>query len=290
MTGDLLQSDIDLAKRLIAGRESDAEIVVALGYRKIPREKAQRLIQDLRRGINVHPDADPTPSEASFSRAPVDAEGAARGSEPRKTAPSWSQQAKPDFPWFRITLLVAVVVSLAGIFLFNYKSRRIGENARSAADRSETNQIAGGVKIEIEAQAVRINGQPLSRDSALKILSGAAGSPTRTNSFEELTIYAFDEHGILLYAEKQTGKNSLFIYFEPVGGGKGAQEPFSGTLIIHGAVVTARTASNDISSIPRLQVSETAKNVFSGQSDGLALSFAYLKTPERLSLVQVDLQ
>src|SRR5205823_2092292 len=130
--------------------------------------------------------------------------------------------------------------------------------------RSEGDQ-PGGVKIEIQAQAVRINGRPLAPDSALKTLCGIAGAPMRTNSFEELTIYAFDEHGILLYAEKQTGKNSLFIYFEPIGGGKGAQEPFSGTLIIHGTTVTAKTASNNLSSIPQLQLSETATNVFSGQ-------------------------
>src|SRR6266850_3356971 len=218
MTGDLLQSDIDLAKRLIAAGESDAEIVIALGYRKIASDKALRLLQDLRSGIDAHPDADTTPAETSASRAPVDAEGAAHVSEPRKTSPSWSQQAKSDVPWFRITLLVVVVASLASIFLFNHKPRKVaGEDSRDRTDRSEAGQ-SGGAKIDIEAQAVRINGQPLARDSALKTLCSIAGAPTRTNSFEELTIYAFDEHGILLYAEKQTGKNSLFIYFEPIGG------------------------------------------------------------------------
>jgi len=146
------------------------------------------------------------------------------------------------------------------------------------------------LSVEVESGNVRIGEIALSRKNALKTLSEVAGAPTRTNRVDELTIYAFDKQGILLYADKQAGKDWLLLYFEPVGGTNGAQNPFLGTLMIRSNPVTTTTASKSLAAIPQLELSETATNVFSAKCDGLGLSFAYLKTPDRLSLVQIDLE
>jgi len=53
MTHDILQSDVDLAKRLLKAKCPDSEIVAALLRRGIDQFDAERLVSDLRQGVQV---------------------------------------------------------------------------------------------------------------------------------------------------------------------------------------------------------------------------------------------
>src|SRR4051812_38412769 len=56
MTHDVLQSDIELAERMIEASRPDIEIIAALDARRIDRSRATQLVQDLRSGKKVEPD------------------------------------------------------------------------------------------------------------------------------------------------------------------------------------------------------------------------------------------
>src|SRR6267378_119303 len=56
MTNDILQSDIDLARRLLDARRPADEIVAALSYRGINGNRAAHLVADFHAGKAVEPD------------------------------------------------------------------------------------------------------------------------------------------------------------------------------------------------------------------------------------------
>jgi hypothetical protein len=290
MTGDLLQSDIDLARRLIDAGKTDTEIVIALGYRRIASEKSQRLVHDLREGMNVEPD----PLRDENLWRPVVAEGAEPYTEPSSPAPA-RQAADSRFPWFRVILLGVVAVTIVAVFLFNRDRGGTQVKQVSATSRDLMTEPAATLRrpvlqVEVEPHSVRVGGTVLSRENALKTLSDLAGALARTNRLDDLTIYAFDDLGAVLYSDSKAGKDSLLLYFEPVGGINGAQHAFTGTLAIRGKSVTLTTDPKTLLELPELDLKETATSVFSGQSNGLGLSFAYLNSRTQLSLVQIDLE
>ena len=83
----------------------------------------------------------------------------------------------------------------------------------------------------------------------------------------------------------------MVLYFEEVGGASGAETPFSGKFQIAGNPIAGSTGSSSLRSLPRLDVTEKVTNaIFAGNCDGFNLNFAYLKSPEHLSLVQIDLK
>src|SRR5258705_7806923 len=67
MTNDILQSDIDLARRLLDARRPADEIVAALSYRGINGNRAAQLVADLQAGKAVEPDKPITISLPSSS-------------------------------------------------------------------------------------------------------------------------------------------------------------------------------------------------------------------------------
>jgi hypothetical protein len=291
MTGDLLQSDIDFARRLIAEGQTDGQIIVALGYRRIGPERAQRLVQDLRRGINVQ--ADPLPANLwrpvtieTGDHSHEDAQEELPLPQPHRVEP-----ASP-FPWFRVALLGVVAATIAAVFLFNRDHRtEVSATPRELMMEPGVRLRRPGLQVEVGTNQIRISGTALSRENALKLLSELAGPPTRTNRLEDLTMYAFDDNGTVLYSGNKNGKDSLLFYFEPVGGTNGAQHAFIGTLSIRGKAVTLGTDPKTLLSLTELGLKETATNFFSVQTNGLGLSFAYLKTPPtQLSFVQIDLE
>jgi len=286
MTRELLQSDIDLARRLIAEGQTDGEIIVALGYRRVGPERAHRLVQDLRRGIDVPPD----PLPANLWR-PVTAETGVNQYEEAPSPAPQRAQPPPPFSWFRVALLGVVAVTIAAVFLFN-RDRRTEVSATSRDLMVEPGVMLRRpvFQVEVDAGQVRISGTALTRENALNVLSDLAGPPARTNRLEDLTMYAFDKDGIVLYAGNKNGKDSLLLYFEPVGGANGAQHAFTGRLAVRGKRVTLGTDAKALLSLNEPALRETATNVFSVQTNGLGLSFAYVNTSAQLSLVQIDLE
>ena len=55
MTGEILDSDVDFAQRLIAQGRLDNEVVEALSFRGIEPAKSMKLLTDLRSGRKIRP-------------------------------------------------------------------------------------------------------------------------------------------------------------------------------------------------------------------------------------------
>ena len=290
MTGDLLQSDIDLARRLIAAGETDAQIIVALSYRRIGGEKALSLARALRDGIDVQPDPFRPAigsSEPRFDRPPADSRPEPKRSQPQPKPTEGGSQ----FPWFRLALLSFVALSIAAVFLINRKAHTpVSAASRELMVKPAATLRRPVLQVEIDPGGVRVSGTVLSRENALKTLSDIAGPAARTNHVEDLTMYAFDHLGTVLYSGNKGGKDSLLLYFEPVGGTNGALHAFSGTLTVRGNPVAVTTEPKSLLAVPELALKETSTNVFSGQFAGLGLSFVYLTSSGQLSLVQIDLE
>lgn len=53
MTGDIFQGDIEFAQRSLAEGHPDEVIIAALEKRRIPRDKGERLLADLRQGHRI---------------------------------------------------------------------------------------------------------------------------------------------------------------------------------------------------------------------------------------------
>src|SRR5436190_9251388 len=180
MTGDLLQSDIDLARRLIDAGQSEAEIIVALGYRRIGPEKAQRLVHALREGVDVQPD----PMRPEVLWQPVVATGA-ENRRPERSSPAPARHEADSgsrFPWFRVALLGVVAVTIAAVFLFNRdRGTQVSASTRELMAEPPASLRRPGLRVEVEPHGIRVNGIVLSPVNALKTLSDLAGAPSRTN-------------------------------------------------------------------------------------------------------------
>src|SRR5947208_8542906 len=102
MTDEILQADIDLARRLIDGGSADQEIIGALAQRNIAPNRAARLVAELRSGRAVDPDrvwraVCTEPAPASRPQA-----ASARRLEPRR------KPVPVRVPWFRMLVAIGV--------------------------------------------------------------------------------------------------------------------------------------------------------------------------------------
>jgi hypothetical protein len=68
MTGEILDSDVDYAQRLIAEGRLDNEVVEALGLRGIEPAKSMKLVADLRSGLKIRPNMILLPKRGSLIR------------------------------------------------------------------------------------------------------------------------------------------------------------------------------------------------------------------------------
>jgi hypothetical protein len=105
-------------------------------------------------------------------------------------------------------------------------------------------------------------------------------------------IYAYDQHGLLVYGESGAGTESIVLDFEGTGGTNGTASPFIGTLKIDNHLIAAETGARELTSIKQLGLKDPGADggIFGGQYNGLELIFAYLKSPQRLSLVEISLK
>ena len=105
-------------------------------------------------------------------------------------------------------------------------------------------------------------------------------------------IYAFDGHGLLIYSEKSAGKDSIVLDYEAVGGTNGATSPFTGVLQVEEQVIRPDTAYETLGAIEKLGLTNagTDSSILGGRYNNLDLAFAYLRTPQRLSLIQIGLK
>ena len=148
--------------------------------------------------------------------------------------------------------------------------------------------------LEIRPDGLHLSGSLLTRETARSTVSKLLGQPTRTNQVADANkiIYAYDAHGILVYSQPGFGDEAIVLDFEGVGGTNGTRSPFPGALQVDDRLIRADTDSHTLASIKQLGLKEpgTDGGIFGGQCNGLELIFAYLKTTQRLSLIEINLK
>lgn len=304
MTDEILQSDIDLARKLIGERLPDRDIVQTLGLRRVSPLRAERLVSQLRRGVDVQPDTLSFPQRFSRSAVRQDTETERRtetasGRRPSKSGGGYSDTARPVFGFKGLlTTGIVVVTALVLYTLFHDGGQFKGAHARASSSLGSVSTSVSASKssallIELRRDGLRVGGNSLNRTNAFDVLLAVLGEPSRTNHVpgSDTQIYAYDRHGVLLYADDSGRSDSVVLYFEAVGGASGAETPFSGDFQIAGNAIAGSTDSGSLRSLPRLDLTERVTNsIYAGNCDGFNLNFIYLKSPDRLSLVQIDLK
>lgn len=301
MTHDILQSDIDLARKLLhAGRPAN-EIVTALGHRGIDSDRAARLVADLQSGKTVEPDkpikinlspapAPPAPHQSDIKSGPTASTG-------KRTAPSRPRQQKePASPWFTIIALVSAAVCIAAFVFLSRRSHRAASlppapipDSRPAARPGLTPK---SITIQIETNGVQLCGTELRRENFLNSVFQVLGTPPRTNQVEKAnqTIYGYDDFGFLIYSTPDSADYSIVLDFEGSDGIAGTKSAFVGSLKVDDHFVHAGTDAISLGRIRELglETPTSASGIFSAQYGTMKLVFGYLKSPERLSLVEID--
>jgi hypothetical protein len=316
MTHDILQTDIELAKELIESNRPDAEVALALTRRGLDSAVAGRLVEDLRNGRRVQPQmaVEWVTRRRSGSRSSGEAghdRPSAQPSPSRSTSEKRSNQRRPSrgarkkakenaIVWVVAVILAClVVVTAIVIFKHSQRTKDDGETPALAskpapAASSKPQAPTGPVVLEIQADGLHLGGTLLTRDAAWNHVAKFLGAATRTNRLAggNRMIYAYDQHGILVYAEQGAGTDSIVLDFDGLGGTNGAASPFQGTFKIEDRPIKADTDTMALSAIKQLGLKEPGADagIFGGQYNGLELIFAYLKTPKRLSLVEISLK
>jgi hypothetical protein len=173
-----------------------------------------------------------------------------------------------------------------------------GELAGPIAGGSTT-QLSGGsapgnLVFALGPDGLSIGGKAVSRGSAVQTVSKVLGPPTRTSETGTpgTMIYAYDNHGVLIYWDKGAGKESIVLDCEANGGPNGTTARFTGSLRVEGQVIRPETDAATLAGMQKLGLNnpQPSGGIFSGKCNGIELAFAYLKTPQRLSLVEIDLK
>jgi hypothetical protein len=325
MTHDILQSDIELATRLRDDHRSDDEIILALVHRGVDPGPAAQLVDDLRNGRRAAP---PSTAHLEFSPARRSrARSASRGTgpnQPTHSSPAESRRESPARPavpgrkhpaslWRMAAVLVGlVVVGTLGVILFQRfhanpqpqaepPPKAAMPNVDSAppkapAQAAPASQIVSptALVLELQPDGLRLGGSLVTRGNVLAAVANLLGVPTRTNRVgqTDTVIYAYDHQGLLLYSPKGGGTNSIVLDYEATGGANGTTSPFTGTLRIEDRVVGPDTDSQTLTAIKTLGLKRPggSSTIWGGRYNNLELVFAYLKSPRRLSLIEIDLK
>jgi hypothetical protein len=148
--------------------------------------------------------------------------------------------------------------------------------------------------LELRPDGLRIGDSPVTAGAALACVTKVLGPPTRSTPAgqADTTIYAYDSHGLLIYSDKTSGKDSIVLDCEANGGANGTTSPFTGVLKVEGRVVGPETDFKTLATIQQLgfNISGSEGGLLSGHYHNLNLAFAYFKTPRRLSVIEIDLK
>jgi hypothetical protein len=313
MTNDILQTDIDLARKLLDARQSSDEIVAVLSYRGINCTRAAQLVADLQAGKKVEADRPiliNLPPRTAENPAPAQERQSARTTqtelvgERRESQPT-RRKAKA-FPWFTTIALTSAAVCVAMFVLLSRKSHSTvlaNQSASQGSDQSIADAGRGkrstgsdvdakAVSVEVNREGLRLCGNSLGKENFLPTIFKTLGTPSRTNQVEtaEQVVYAYDGCGLLVYAPKNAGHYSIVLHFDSSDGDAGTKNPFVGTFKINKQPVRPNTDAVSLGSIKELglQQPKSASGIFQAQYGALDLVFGYLKTPERLSLIEID--
>lgn len=305
MTHDILQSDIDLARRLVERGRPDDEVVAALAYRGIDSSRAAGLVAALQDGKAVEADkpiainlprkttAEAIAAKSQHQTLPVYSR--AEGS-PRSKA---KRQKTNAFPWFT-TIVLASVAVCGGVFILLSRKSHTADSVDKPVAQATVNKRpdSGGrleakdILLEIQQSGLRLCGNPVSREDFLSAIFKILGTPSRTNQVENLdhVIYAYDAYGVLIYSPRNSGNYSVVLDFEATDGDAGTKNAFIGVFKVNSHVLDATTDAASLALIRELELEppKSGSGIFRAQFGELELVFGYFKTPERLSLAEID--
>ena len=324
MTHDILQSDIELATRLRDDHRPDDEIILALVHRGVDAGQAAQLVDDLRKGKKVTPQS-PAPLEFTLARRSR-SKSASRGTGPNQPArsseaePRREQAARPaaqgrkNSTFFSLIAAVFIVLGIVVgglVLLQRYHAKTNGPEEQQpkpalpkadstprqapaqAAPASQSVSLTPLV-LELQPDGLHLGGSLVTRDNVLTAVANLLGVPTRTNRVgqTETVIYAYDQQGLLIYSQKSGATNSIMLDCEANGGIHGTTSPFTGTLTVDGQAIRAGTDPQTLTAIKQLGLNHPGSHsgIWGGRYHGLELVFAYLKSPRRLSLIEIDLK
>lgn len=321
MTHDILQSDIELAKRLRDSQHPDEEIIRALVHRGIEAGIAAQFVDDLRSGKKVTAQS-PTPAEFAPRRHSRSGRTAPRMREDRAARPPAAEApSQPEAPparqdrknpkrlWQLLAVLAGLALLVIGITLFLRGKVGISSpegpgpagTAEPAPPQAPTNAAAAtgnsslpSLALELKPDGLHIGGRLVTRDELLPVVTRLLGAPTRTNqvTVTGTMVYAFDQQGVLVYSQPGGGTNSIVLDCEATGGTHGTTAPFTGLLKMQDRAIGPDMDSTALTAIKELNLQSPSAggSVWNGRYHGLELIFAYLKSPRRLSLIEIDLK
>ena len=319
MTHDVLRADIDLATRLRDDHRPDDEIILALVHRGVDPGQAAQLLNDLRQGLKPTPQS-PMPPEMTLTRrsrarSVPDGNGPARhprSSRAKSRNGSPASSADPGRKrtvgfWLAVAIFVALVIAIGSVILIQrYRASanaleeqkpKVGGAPREAPARTAVpsqNVPPPPLVLALQPDGLHLGGSLVTPGNVLTAVAQSLGIATRTNRVgqTDTVIYAYDHEGLLLYSQKGGGTNSIVLDCEASGGTHGTTSPFTGTLTIDGQVIRSDTNPQTLTAIKSLGLSRPGSHsgIWGGRYHGLDLVFAYLKSPQRLSLIEIDLK
>jgi hypothetical protein len=200
-------------------------------------------------------------------------------------------------------ILTGLVATGAVLGFKHWQRTRNGQNTalvenRPAEDiraRVPPQTSPSDVELEIRTNGIHLGGVILTPKEAWRTVTKFLGTPTQTNRFHgDKLIYAFANHGVLLYSEPNAETDSVVVDFEGVGGINGTASPFRGKLSVEDQVINSDTAPRALLAMKQLGFKEPEspeEGFFAGQYHDLELVFAYqLKNPKKLSQLEISLK
>ncbi len=323
MTSDILQSDIELATRLRGDQRPDDEIISALTHRGVDPAKAAQLLDDLRNGKNVTGQSALAPELGLRRRSRTVSAAPASGERPPSRSPAAKHRSPsaPPAPRERarsklspglLLALAAVALVLVGFVLFpRSQSGKItaegpgpaGVTSKPTRTPPQTSAKAAAVTqgtlptplvLELQPEGLRLGGTLMRRDSFLPAVYKLLGTPSRTNQVARTgaLVYAYDHLGLLIYLQPGGGTNSIVLDCDATGGANGTTSPFAGSLKMDNRVIGPDIASQQLAAIAELGLKHPGDSdtIWNGRYHDVELVFAYLKTPQRPSLIELDLK
>jgi hypothetical protein len=315
MTHDILQSDIEIARRLRDGNRPDEEILQTLARRGVASDKAAELLDDLRNGRRVVareplgmefvPRRRPTPESSTGHESPAPERRRRHGS---RSAPQNVTSAQLFRRIFLVLVGVAVLAVGVGIYLhFRAKAadqEQPGQSApetgavvpkpQASAAVSSPSRSGNSPTLELRSDGLHIKGNLVARDNPLPAVIGAFGAPSRTNLVAEsgVAIYAYDQLGILVYVNPPGKTNRVMLDCDATGGTNGTTTAFGGLIKIEDQVIGPETDAKALAGLKRFGVSSVRSDgsLWGGHYGSVELVLAYLKSQQHLSLIEIDLE
>lgn len=310
MTHDILPSDVELAQALIRDNCPEAYVVAALCARGVDGFKAAHLVDDLQHGRLVEaalprptepPGQATTPMPDGTSATDARKRSRSGGKRRRSTVSATSSPAsrsRTATSWLAIACVATVCAAAGGWFVWKrfapVKTAASADVAGGSLPGATPSALSSGLVLELAPDGLRIGSSLITRQNALSIITGILGLPTRTNRVDRphKAIYAYDRQGILFYSGEGAGSDSIMLDCDAMGGTNGTKEAFAGVLKVEDNMIHVDTDADSLIAIKKLGLSKVAPDsvTFKGRCCSLDLYFGYLKSPARLSFIEIDLK